>query len=98
MSQQFLKITVSTILMMCLLCSLSTVFAENGDIDFDFNIQPIEPTTQVETIPAETEKETEKETVKETPKQFTVESVEKNPVDNTKAETTIPQTGSTATG
>lgn len=54
------------------------------------------PNIVVETTPAE--QQTQKETVKETPKQLTVESVEKNPVDNTKAQTTIPQTGTTAVG
>lgn len=34
----------------------------------------------------------------ETPKQLTVESVQKTKIDNTKAQTTIPQTGPTAVG
>ena len=99
MSQKFLKIVICTILLMCLFCSLSTVFAENGDIDFDFNIQPIEPTTQAETVPAETEKETEKETAKETEKETeketkkeTEKTTEKQTTEKTTQKPTPPQT------
>ena len=98
MSQKFLKITVCTILIMCLFCSLSTAFAENGDVDFDFNIQPIEPTTQVETAPSETEtepeekpeKETEKESEKETQKETEKETEEETERETEKQTTEKP--------
>ncbi len=66
MAQRFSKIIICTIAIMCLFCNALTAFAENGDVDFDFNIQPIEPTTQEQVI--ETEEETEKETEKPTQK------------------------------
>ena len=66
MTQKFSKIIICVIAIMCLLCNTFVAFAENGDVDFDFNIQPIEPTTQEQVI--ETEKEAERETEKETEK------------------------------
>lgn len=69
MLRKFLKINICIIAMLCMFCSSFTVFAEPDDLDFDFNIQPIEPTTQAETIPVETEKETQKETEKQTEKE-----------------------------
>ena len=66
MTRRFSKIIVCLIAILCMLCGSVTAFAENGDVDFDFNIQPIEPTTQEQIV--ETEKETEKETVAETQK------------------------------
>lgn len=42
--------------------------------------------------------ETPTQVKQETPKQLTVESVQKTETDNTKAQTTIPQTGTTMTG
>ena len=66
MTRKISKIIISTIAIMCIFCSSLTAFAENGDVDFDFNIQPIEPTTQQQVD--ETERETEKETEKQTEK------------------------------
>lgn len=77
MTRKFSKIIICLIAILCMFCSSVTVFAENGDVDFDFNIQPIEPTTQAETIPVETEKEIEKETEKETEKQTEKNTTEK---------------------
>ena len=77
MIRKFLKINICLIAILCMFCSSLTAFAEPGDLDFDFNIQPIEPTTQAETVPVETEKETEKETVKQTEKQTEKETAEK---------------------
>ena len=69
MIRKFLKLNICIIAILCMFCSSLTVFAEPGDLDFDFNIQPEIPTTQEETISVETEKETEKQTEKETEKQ-----------------------------
>lgn len=85
MTIKTLKTIVCVIATLCLFCSSLTAFAENGDLDFDFNIQPEVPTTVVETekpTEEETEKPTEKETEKETKKE-----TEKP----TKAETTKAQ-------
>ena len=83
MTQRFSKIIICIIAVMCLFCNTFVAFATNDDIDFDFNIQPIEPTTQEEVI--ETEKETEIET--ETEKETAEET--KKPVQKpTKPETT----------
>ncbi len=70
MTQKISKIIICVIATLCLFCGSLTVFAENGDLDFDFNIQPEVPTTQQESVPEETEKETEEEkTEKETEKE-----------------------------
>ena len=68
MTIKALKTIVCVIATLCLFCGSLTAFAENSDLDFDFNIQPEVPTTIVETEPEETEKETEKPTEKETEK------------------------------
>ena len=65
MIRKFLKINICVIAVLCVLCSSLTAFAVEGDLDFDFNIQPEIPTTQEETVPVETEQETERETEKE---------------------------------
>lgn len=80
MTRKFSKSIICLVAVLCMFCSSVTVFAENGDVDFDFNIQPIEPTTQEQIV--ETEKETERETEKET------EAETKKPVEKT----TRPQT------
>lgn len=89
MTQKFSKIIICIIAIMCLFCNTFVAFATNDDVDFDFNIQPIEPTTQEEAV--ETEKETEKEselvTEKETEKE-TVEETKKPTKKPTKPETT----------
>ncbi len=77
MTQKFLKAIICFIAILCMFCSFSTAFAENGDVDFDFNIQPLEPTTQAETVPVETEEETEKETQKQTEKETTEKPTKK---------------------
>ena len=70
MTQRISRIIICIIAIMCIFCSSLTAFAENGDVDFDFNIQPIEPTTQEEIIETEepTEEPTEKPTEAETEK------------------------------
>ena len=60
MTKKFLKTIICTVAVMCLFCNTFIAFAENGDVDFDFNIQPIEPTTQEEIV--ETEEPTEEPT------------------------------------
>ena len=60
MTKRFLKTIICTVAVMCLFCNTFIAFAENGDVDFDFNIQPIEPTTQEEVV--ETEEPTEEPT------------------------------------
>lgn len=60
MTKKFLKTIICTVAVMCLFCNTFIAFAENGDVDFDFNIQPIEPTTQEELV--ETEEPTEEPT------------------------------------
>lgn len=60
MTQKFLKTIICAVAVMCLFCNTFIAFAENGDVDFDFNIEPIEPTTQEEII--ETEEPTEEPT------------------------------------
>ena len=57
MTKRFLKTIICIVAVMCLFCNTFIAFAENGDVDFDFNIQPIEPTTQEEVV--ETEEPTE---------------------------------------
>ncbi len=85
------KIIICVIVAMSLFCSSMTVFAE-PEVDFDFNIQPVEPTTQkvADTTESETKKndktdkddEADKEVEKDTTKSET-----KAP-SSTKAETT----------
>ncbi len=87
MTQKFLKTIICTVAVMCLFCNSLIAFAENGDVDFDFNIQPIEPTTQEEII--ETEEETEKETEKPTQKP-TQKPAEKTTKPQTTKEQQIP--------
>ena len=60
MTKRFLKTIICIVAVMCLFCNTFIAFAENGDVDFDFNIQPIEPTTQEEIV--ETEEPTEEPT------------------------------------
>ena len=60
MIKNFLKTIICAIAIMCLFCNTFIAFAENGVEDPDFNIQPIEPTTQEQII--ETEAPTEKPT------------------------------------
>ena len=74
---------------------------ENEDIDE--NVQdnitedPILPNIVVDTGTTQ-KQETPTQVKQETPKQLTVESVQKTETDNTKAQTTIPQTGTTMVG
>ena len=58
------------------------------------------PNIEVDTTTKEEEtiKENKEENDEETPKQLTVESVQKNSTDETKAQTTIPQTGTSMFG
>ncbi len=92
MTRKFSKIIICLIAILCMFCSSVTVFAENGDVDFDFNIQPIEPTTQATTVPAETEEETEKETEKQTEKNTTEkQTTEKTTKKPTSSQTTKPK-------
>lgn len=84
MTQKISKIIICTIAIMCIFCSSLTAFAENGDVDFDFNIQPIEPTTQEEVI--ETEEPTEAPTEK--PTEEPTKKPDKKP---TEVQTTRPQ-------
>lgn len=60
MTKKFLKTIACAAGIMCLFCNTFIAFAENGVEDPDFNIQPIEPTTQEQII--ETEASTEKPT------------------------------------
>ncbi len=90
MIQKISKILICTVAVLCLFCSSVTVFAENGDLDFDFNIQPVEPTTQEEILPSESETETEKQTEKETKKETEKETTEKPTKKPTKPYTTEP--------
>lgn len=69
MIRKILKINICVIAVLSVLCSSLTAFAVEGDLDFDFNIQPEIPATQEETVQVETEQETEKETEKETQKE-----------------------------
>lgn len=87
MTRKFLKINICIIAILCIFCSSLTAFAVDGDLDFDFNIQPEVPTTEEITVPVETEKETEQETVKETEKQTEKETTEKQT-----QRPTVPQT------
>lgn len=91
MIRKFLKIYICMVAVLCVCCSSLTAFAVEGDLDFDFNIQPEIPTTQEETVPVETEKETEKETVKQTEKQTEKATTEKATQRPTKKPTS-PQT------
>lgn len=70
MTKKFLKTIICVAAVMCLFCNTFVAFAENGEVDFDFNIQPIEPTTQEEVIETEepTEEPTEASTKKPTEK------------------------------
>lgn len=95
MTRKIKKISMCIIAVLCLFCSSVTAFAVDGDLDFDFNIQPEVPTTQEETIPIETEKVTEKETEKvtekETEKQTEKETTEK-PTKKPDKKPSVPQT------
>lgn len=77
MTRKISKILICAIAVLCLFCSSLTAFAENGDLDFEFNIQPEEPTTQQETVPAETEAETQQVTEKQTTEKETEKETEK---------------------
>lgn len=84
MTRKIFKFIVCVTAIMCLFCNSFVAFAENGDVDFDFNIQPIEPTTQEEVV--ETEKPTEKPT----------EATTKKPTEATTKKTTEATTKKTA--
>lgn len=91
MRQKIVKIIVCVIAIMTLFSNSLIAFAENDDLDFDFNIQPIEPTSQEEII--ETEKETEKETERETKEETKEETTQKPKPKPTKPqETKAPET------
>ena len=95
MIRKFLKTNICIIAMLCVFCSSVTAFAVDGDLDFDFNIQPEVPTTQAETIPVETEKETEKATEKETEKQTekqTEKETTEKPTKKPDKKPSVPQT------
>ena len=95
MTRKFLKTIICSIAVLCLLGGSLTAFATNNDVDFDFNIQPIEPTTQATTVPIETEKETEKQTEKNTTEKQTTEKPTKKP---TSAQTTKPKETQSSNG
>ncbi len=80
MTQKIFKIIICSVAIMCMFCSTVTVFAEPGDVDFDFNIQPVEPTTQEEVVT--TEPETQEEVTEE--KQTQEETEEKTEDETTK--------------
>ncbi len=88
MTKKFLKTIICAVAVMCLFCNTFIAFAENGDVDFDFNIQPIEPTTQEEVVETEapTEEPTEAPTKK--PTEAPTEKPTKKP---TKPQETRPQ-------
>lgn len=68
--------------------------------NFPYNIKQEETTPKepiIANIVVNTDK-TQTQVKQETPKQLTVESVQKTETDNTKAQTTIPQTGATMEG
>lgn len=88
MTRKISKIFICTVAVLCLFCSSVTVFAENGDLDFEFNIQPEEPITQLETVPAETEEETQQVTEKQTTEKETEKETEKTTKKPTKPHTT----------
>ncbi len=91
MTRKISKIIICAIAALCLFCSSLTAFAENGDLDFEFNIQPEEPTTQRESAPVETETETEKVTEKQTTEKITEATAEKTTIKTTKPQTTEAQ-------
>ncbi len=88
MTKKILKVFICSVATLCLLCSSMTVFAENDDLDFEFNIQPEEPTTQLETVPTETEEETQQVTEKQTTEEETEKETEKTTKKPTKPHTT----------
>ncbi len=88
MTRKISRIIICTIAIMTLFSSTLIAFAENGDVDFDFNIQPIEPTTQEEII--ETEEPTEEPTEAPT-KKPTEAPTEKPTKKPTRPQETRPQ-------
>ncbi len=87
MTKKFLKTIICAAAIMCLFCNTFIAFAENGDVDFDFNIQPIEPTTQEQVV--ETEAPTEKPT--EAPTKKPTESATEKPTKKPTAQETASQ-------
>ena len=85
---KFSKTIICLVAVMCLLGTSLVAFAVEGDLDFDFNIQPEIPTTQEVTVSVETPKETEKETEKQTEKQTEKETSKKPTKKPTKPHTT----------
>lgn len=59
MRNKTLKSLIGIIVVLCLFCGSVTAFAENGDLDFDFNIQPVIPATTEEAEPEMSEEVTE---------------------------------------
>lgn len=69
--------------------------------NFPHNVKPEEPKNEEENKNTNTETQedgTLNKTEKEPPKQLTVEAVDRDAIDDTKAKTQIPQTGTTALG
>lgn len=88
MTKRISRIIICAVAIMCLFSSTLVAFAENGDVDFDFNIQPIEPTTQEEVVDPEEPTEEPTEAPTEKPTKAPEEKPTKKP---TKPQATSPQ-------